>query len=132
MRKFGAITRSGRARGLVALTLACGTLLAFTSAASAAQIYTCVNVSSGTIKIVDGVVCKTGEVSLSWNSAGPAGPEGPKGDKGDKGDTGAIGAQGVQGEKGDTGPTGAQGVQGEMGPAGPMGPQGLKGDTGAT
>src|SRR5215203_6318756 len=121
MRKFGAITRSGRARGLVALTLACGTLLAFTSAASAAQIYTCVNVSSGTIKIVDGVVCKTGEVSLSWNSAGPAGLQGPKGDKGDTGATGATGAQGIQGEKGDTG---AQGIQGEKGDTGAQGIQG--------
>src|SRR5215203_4991280 len=121
MRKFGTITRSGRARGLVALTLACGSLVAFTSAASAAQIYTCVNVSSGTIKIVDGVVCKTGEVSLSWNSAGPAGLQGPKGDKGDTGATGATGAQGIQGEKGDTG---AQGIQGEKGDTGAQGIQG--------
>ncbi|MHB8574812.1 MAG: hypothetical protein ACYDCQ_05715 [Dehalococcoidia bacterium] len=118
-----------------------------------AIIYSCVNDSSGTIKIVSATdTCHNHETALSWNQQGiqgPVGPRGPQGEKGAAGATGAAGAPGATGPAGavgptgamgDTGATGATGAPGAVGPAGAagpqgatgdIGPQGMKGDTGA-
>ncbi len=81
--------------------------------------YGCLNPTSA---LLYGVVvsdtpadCKPGDVSVSWNKAGPPGP------------TGATGDTGPQGPAGDTGP---QGPAGNTGPAGPEGPTGATGPTG--
>jgi len=110
-------------------------LLASPGPANAEQLYACVQVKKGTLRLVASPdECKTGkETSVSWNLVGPQGPVGPPGP------TGAMGTQGLQGEQGEigpqglAGPTGSQGsqgqqgfpgVQGEQGPSGPPGPPG--------
>jgi hypothetical protein len=109
---------------LVALAVVVGGVMALAPAALAHggdvnKIHSCVNNSSGTIKIVSpSTTCANNEVPLDWNAEGPAGAQGPQGEKGDKGDTGATGPQGPQGEKGDAGAAGPPGPQGPPGAAG--------------
>lgn len=79
-------------------------------------IHGCVNSSNGQLRVVAaGEDCKTNEVALTLNQAGPSGPPGP---------VGATGATGA------AGPTGAPGPQGDQGPAGPQGPAGSPGPAG--
>ena len=122
-------------------------------------IHSCVNDSSGEIKIVGATeTCKNHHSPLDWNAqgmvgpagppgpAGPAGPQGPAGPAGPQGDTGAAGPQGPAGPQDRRAsrasrPSRASGASGEakgdtgaagpQGPAGPAGPAGPQGHTGA-
>src|SRR5262249_27006016 len=69
-----------------------------------AQIFACVNKSSGTIHVIaPNATCNNNEILLVWNTVGPQGPVGPAGP---------------------AGPAGASGAQGPIGPTGPAGPAG--------
>ena len=93
-------------------------------------IHTCVNNSSGTIKIVGATeTCKKNWTALDWNVVGPSGPLGPQGDQGDPGPPGPPGDPGdpgPQGDQGDPGPAGPQGDPGDTGADGPAGPSGVQ------
>jgi hypothetical protein len=70
--------------GFVAIVLAntavLGALAAGVIPDAQGVIHSCYTPSSGAIRIVaDGTQCKTKEVHLQWNEAGPAGPAGPAG-----------------------------------------------------
>ena len=55
-------------------------------------IHSCVNNSSGAIKVVGAdQMCGNNETPVDWNQQGIAGIEGPKGEKGDRGETGPAG-----------------------------------------
>src|SRR5687767_15140895 len=85
------------------------------------KIHSCVNNSSGTIKIVGpNDTCKNNETAVDWDADGGTGATGPAGP------TGATGPQGP------AGPAGATGPQGPAGPTGATGPAGANGATGAT
>jgi hypothetical protein len=59
----------------------------------ATKIHSCVNDSSGGIKIVGASdTCKTGETALDWNQQGPQGEVGPRGPQGEQGPRGIPGA----------------------------------------
>jgi len=90
-------------------------------------IHSCINNSSGTIKITGATnSCQTNEIAVDWNAVGPQGPAGPAGS------VGAVGPAGSVGPTGPAGPVGPIGPQGATGAVGPAGPQGPKGDTGVT
>ncbi len=75
-----------------------------------ALIHSCVNNTSGEIKIIAATAnCPSNYHSLDWNIQGPAGQQGPIGPVGPVGPVGPIGPQGLQGERG---------LQGDQGPAG--------------
>jgi len=94
-------------------------------------IYSCVNPSSGEIKIVNSPEdCKKQWEPLSWNKEGQPGPQGPRGPKGDQGEPGPQGPPGEKGEPGQQGPVGPKGDQGEPGPQGPPGEKGDPGQQG--
>lgn len=70
--------------------------------------------------------CRSNDLLLTWNIAGPPGPQGVPG---------VAGPAGAQGEAGPAGPAGANGLPGAVGaqgPAGPTGPQGPAGTSGGT
>jgi hypothetical protein len=93
-------------------------------------IHSCINNSSGTIKIVSATTtCNNNDMAVDWNAVGPQGATGPAGPAGP---VGPAGPQGPKGDTGATGPAGPAGPVGSVGPVGPAGPQGPKGDTGAT
>jgi hypothetical protein len=101
------------------------------AAGTARTITTCVNRSSGRLRLVPVRItrCWSGEYLLRWNAEGRPGPAGPRGA------TGATGAQGPQGDpgtRGDQGPQGAQGAQGLTGPQGATGAQGPAGADGVS
>ena len=119
-----------------------GTGVAFATIPDAGgTIHACFARSGGSLRVIDAGVtnCKSGEISLNWNTQGapgPAGPQGapgpagPAGAAGAKGDPGAAGAQGPQGPAGPAGAAGPQGVPGPQGAQGPAGPQGVAGPQG--
>lgn len=120
-------------RSLVFLTVPLVGVAAVTFASAnggnTALIHSCINNSSGTIKIVSATgACGNNEMSVDWNQQGIQGPAGPAGPQGPVGPAGPPGAQGPAGP---VGPAGAVGAQGEPGPAGPPGAQGPAGPTGA-
>lgn len=85
--------------------------------------YACVNISSGTIKIVSAEdTCHNNEYKIEWNNIGPEGPQGPEGPMGPEGPQGPEGEIGPEGPQGLQGETGSQGMQGPEGPQGPVGP----------
>ena len=103
------------------LFLAVPRIAAHTGAVVDEVIHSCVNNSSGEIKIADaGDKCKGNSDPLDWNAVGP------------QGDTGATGATGPTGPKGNTGATGATGPKGPSGPSGPQGKIGPPGPAGAS
>jgi Collagen triple helix repeat (20 copies) len=127
--------------GVVSLTLIGTGPAAF--AQTSTPIYSCVNNSNGTIRIVSATtVCTEGkERSVVWDLAGPTGPQGPigltgatgpQGPAGSTGATGATGPAGAAGPPGATGSAGATGAQGPIGATGPAGPQGPEGPIGLT
>ena len=93
-----------------------------------ALIHSCVNNTSGEIKIIAANAnCPSNYRALDWNiqgpagqqgPIGPAGPMGPVGPIGPVGPLGPIGPQGLQGERGLQGEQGSQGLPGQQGPAG--------------
>ena len=84
-----------------------------------ALIHSCVNNTSGEIKIVGANSnCPSNYRALDWNIQGPAGQQGP------------IGPAGPIGSVGPVGPVGPVGQVGPIGPVGPVGPQGLQGERG--
>src|ERR1700684_1375662 len=84
--------------------------------AHAAVIHSCVNKTTGALRIVSATTtCKVTETAVSWDMTGPQGPQGPQGAQGTKGPQGAQGAQGAPGAQG---PAGSQGPQGPQGPPG--------------
>jgi Collagen triple helix repeat (20 copies) len=88
-----------------------------------AQIFACVNNSSGTIHVVaPNAGCASNEILLVWNAVGPQGPPGPAGPAGPPGPAGTPGAPGAQGPAGPQGPPGAPGATGTAGAIGPPGP----------
>jgi hypothetical protein len=98
---------------------------------AAKEIYSCVTVATGDLRIINADdTCVTGEELLTWNEQGVPGPRGKTGPKGATGATGPqgprgfAGAPGAQGPQGPQGPTGPQGVPGEVGNPGPEGPRG--------
>jgi hypothetical protein len=104
----------------------------------------CVNSASGLLRVVvPDDTCRSGEVAIDWNQAGPqgqtgaTGPQGQTGPTGSQGQTGATGPQGQtgatgpQGQAGPTGPQGQAGATGSPGPKGETGPQGQAGATGS-
>jgi Collagen triple helix repeat (20 copies) len=96
-----------------------------------AQIFACVNNSSGTIHIIArNATCNNNEILLVWNTVGPQGPVGPAGPAGPVGPVGPIGPAGPQGPIGLAGPTGPAGPAGPAGPQGPAGPPGSQGEPG--
>ena len=69
---------------------------------STGTIHSCVNTSSGEIKIVAAdAVCSNGRQPLDWNAAGQTGPQGPAGATGPEGPAGETGPQGPSGPAGD-------------------------------
>lgn len=122
---------------LAAVILAGGAALVSAHGGGSGVIHSCVNGSSGEIKIIapDGS-CQKNETALDWNAEGiqgPPGPAGPVGPQGAVGPVGPAGEQGVQGEPGPQGPQGPAGPKGDtgpMGPLGPVGPPGRQGDAG--
>ncbi|MFI5666072.1 hypothetical protein [Streptomyces sp. NPDC051704] len=82
-------------------------------------VYTgCYTQAEGDLRVIDyedGERCRRGEVTVTWNAAGPQG---------------APGLTGPQGPVGARGPAGAQGPAGGQGPAGPRGPAGEQGPAG--
>ena len=104
--------------------------MATIGAATAQQIYACVN-SSGVSKLVAAnTSCGVKENLVVWNITGPQGPLGPVGPTGPQGPAGAAGPVGPVGAPGPIGPQGPTGLTGATGPQGPVGPTGPKGDTG--
>src|SRR5215469_931292 len=99
-----------------------------------AQIFACVNNSSGTIHVITpNAGCSNNEITLIWNTVGPQGPHGPigpVGPVGPQGPIGPIGPVGPQGPQGVAGPAGAAGAPGAPGAQGPQGPQGPPGPPG--
>ena len=89
-----------------------------------AVIHSCVNNSSGEIKIVGATeVCKNNMSPLDWNGTGiqgATGPQGPMGLQGPIGATGPAGAPGATGATGAAGATGPQGIAGNLALAGQM------------
>src|SRR6185369_526067 len=87
-----------------------------------ALIHSCVNNTSGEIKIIAAnATCPSNYRSLDWNIQGPAGQQGaigPVGPVGPVGPLGPIGPQGLQGEQGPQGLPGQPGLPGTQGPAG--------------
>ena len=90
-----------------------------------ALIHSCVNNTSGEIKIIAANAnCPSNYRSLDWNIQGPAGQQGPIGPVGPVGPTGPVGPigpvgpMGPQGLQGDPGPQGLQGIQGPAGISG--------------
>jgi hypothetical protein len=80
-------------------------------------IHSCVNDSSGEIKIVaPNATCLNHQTPIDWNGQGNPGSVGPPGPKGD------AGAPGPAGPQGPVGPAGPAGPAGSTGPAGPAGP----------
>src|SRR6266496_1591521 len=78
-----------------------------------ALIHSCVNNTSGEIKIIAATAnCPSNYHSLDWNIQGAAGQQGP---------IGPIGPQGLQGERGLQGEQGPQGLPGQQGIQGPAG-----------
>ena len=91
------------------------------SSPSDGVIHSCVNASSGEIKIVDeGDSCKKNGVALAWNAQGIQGEQGIQGIKGDQG---IQGIQGIKGDKGDQGIQGIKGIKGDKGDKGDTGSQ---------
>ena len=103
-------------------------------------IHSCVNNTSGEIKIVGANSnCPSNYRALDWNiqgpagqqgtigPAGPMGPVGPVGPIGSIGPVGPIGPQGLQGERGPQGEQGLQGLPGQQGVQGIQGPAGISG-----
>jgi hypothetical protein len=87
-----------------------------------ALIHSCVNNTSGEIKIIAANAnCPSNYRSLDWSVQGPAGQQGPIGPVGPMGPVGPIGPVGL------IGPVGPQGLQGEQGPQGLPGQQGIQG-----
>jgi hypothetical protein len=78
---------------------------------SSGVIHGCYQKISGNLRVVDPATdsCRSSEVGLDWNQAGPTGATGPAGPKGA---TGATGPTGVAGPTGATGPTGPAGIVG--------------------
>ena len=86
---------------------------------NAALIHSCVNNTSGEIKIVGANSnCPSNYRGLDWNIQGLAGQQGPIGPVGPVGPVGPMGPQGLQGEPGAQGGPGPQGLQGIQGPVG--------------
>jgi len=84
-----------------------------------ALIHSCVNNTSGEIKIIAATAnCPSNYRPLDWSIQGPAGQQGPIGPVGPVGPVGPMGPQGLQGEQGAQGEPGLQGLQGIQGPAG--------------
>jgi hypothetical protein len=112
---------------VASLTISC--LLAVVACPCQAQatdlIYACIQKNNGQTRIASGPgECRSSEVAVSWNVAGPQGP------KGDTGATGTIGAAGPAGPMGPAGPAGPKGDTGATGATGPQGPAGSVGPTG--
>jgi len=99
-----------------------------------ALIHSCVNNTSGEIKIIAANAnCPSNYRSLDWNiqgTAGQQGPIGPAGPMGPVGPVGPVGPIGPVGPQGERGPQGEQGLQGERGLQGEQGAQGLPGEQG--
>lgn len=92
-----------------------------------ALIHSCVNNTSGEIKIIAATAnCPSNYHSLDWNIQGPAGAQGPIGPVGPMGPVGPIGPVGPTGPLGPQGEQGAQGLQGPQGLPGPAGISGLE------
>ncbi|MFN2251766.1 MAG: hypothetical protein ACK2UL_07595 [Anaerolineae bacterium] len=112
----------GRSLLLVfAVTAAIGATATWVSAhgGDGALIHSCVNDSSGVIKIVGpGGQCANNESNLDWNIQGIQGiqgipgPPGPQGPEGPQGPQGPQGFQGVPGINGLNGTNGTNGVSG--------------------
>jgi hypothetical protein len=106
-------------------------VLLFSAAGSASaqqpQLLACVNLRSGSVRVVTDVNCNQNEIPLRMQ--GPPGPQGPQGATGAQGATGPQGATGAQGP---AGANGEAGPQGDPGPQGPPGPAGSGGDNGRT
>jgi len=100
-------------------------------ATTSPSVHSCVNRSSGAVRILPSDVnCSSKERRVDWSVAGPAGPAGPAGASGTAGPagvTGPAGAQGPAGAPGDPGPAGPVGPQGPAGPAGANGINGISG-----
>jgi hypothetical protein len=93
--------------------------------AAADVISGCFSKSTGSLRIVVSVgACKSGEVGITWDSAGSPGPTGPVGPTGAVGAAGPAGPAGATGATGATGGAGAPGANGDDGAQGPQGPQG--------
>src|SRR6266487_5732859 len=92
-----------------------------------ALIHSCVNNTSGEIKIIAATAnCPSNYHSLDWNIQGPAGQQGPIGPVGPVGPVGPIGPIGPQGLQGERGLQGEQGLPGQQGVQGPAGISGLE------
>src|SRR5215212_8040191 len=100
----------------VILTTLMSVTLASAHGGNTALIHSCVNNTSGEIKIIVATAnCPSNYRALDWNIQGSAGQQGPIGPVGP---VGPIGPQGSQGEQGPQGLPGQQGIQGVQGPAG--------------
>lgn len=78
--------------------------------ALATKIKTCVDNSTGNIRVSDS--CGPTEYALTLNTTGPQGPQGIPGPAGPTGPAGLPGPQGPKGPKGNTGPQGVPGKDG--------------------
>lgn len=97
------------ALGGVALGLSSATVLGAIPHSTSNEIHACYGEGNGRVRIIDaeaGAACKSAEVPLSWNQAGPPGPAGAEGPIGPAGPAGPIGPAGPQGPQGPQGPAG--------------------------
>ena len=111
-----------RAAPLVAVLALCTALtasLAFAAGDTPTTINGCRTKVLGYVRVVTVAgKCRTNELPIAWNTAGP------KGDPGSAGPVGAAGTAGPAGPAGTAGPAGSRGADGAPGPAGPQGPKG--------
>lgn len=128
----GWLKRGGILAGVAVLLGATWTLVAAHPGPVNDQvIHSCINNSSGTIKIISATgSCQNNDMAVDWNTAGPQGPAGPTSPVGPQGPKGDTGAQGPAGPTGPVGPAGPQGPVGPKGDTGPQGPQGVPGLSG--
>jgi hypothetical protein len=97
------------AASFTALAVFIGVLTAG-SAASQTTTKLCVNKTKGTVRVITGLACRSGETLIKVVAGTIAGPQGPKGDPG---------TNGAPGLPGNDGPQGPRGLQGDPGPEGP-------------
>jgi hypothetical protein len=124
-RRFNMIRKLLSPKSFLAFTVILLSLVSVTYVSAhggnTALIHSCVNNTSGEIKIVGANSnCPGNYRALDWNIQGPAGQQGPIGP------VGPVGPVGLVGPIGPIGPIGPQGLQGEQGIQGPAGISGLE------
>ncbi len=98
---------------VLALCIALTAGLAFAAGDTPTTINGCRTKVLGYVRVVTVAgKCRTNELPIAWNTAGP------------KGDPGPAGPAGAAGPAGTAGPAGSRGADGAPGPAGPQGPKG--------